>query len=174
MLKLVAVGGVTITALAAPNMVQLLDKPLRTYFDKLDKRARERELKRISRYIQSSGLVKQDYEHGLQLTDKAKKRLLAKDLNVISIPSQDLWDQTWRLCFYDIPENHKAGRDALSRTLRGLGCYQLQRSVWVHPYPFRDVISLIAAHNRLDQYITYLEANHIDNESALLKRFNLS
>ena len=41
-LKLVVVGGVTTTVLLAPNAVQMFDKPLRKFFNKMDRRARER------------------------------------------------------------------------------------------------------------------------------------
>ena len=41
------------------------------------------------------------------------------------------WDRKWRLFLYDVPEREKSARRQLTRTLTGLGCGCLQRSVWI-------------------------------------------
>lgn len=42
-LRLMTIGDVLSTALFAPNLLQMLDKPLQQYFNRLDRCAQERE-----------------------------------------------------------------------------------------------------------------------------------
>jgi hypothetical protein len=68
--------GVTGTALAggllAPNLLIALDKPLRKFWKHLDQREKERELQRVIYGMKAHGYLAGEYEHGLQLTQKAK------------------------------------------------------------------------------------------------------
>lgn len=170
-LRLVAIGGFTAAMLIAPNSVQLFNKPIRKYFNKLDKKAQKRELMKFHRYMLRQNLISENYQHGLQLTKKAKKRLLKADINNLKIQTNTVWDNKWRLIFYDIPEKYKSGRDALSHKLRSLGCYQLQRSIWVHPYPCKKIVETIAAAYDIDKYVTYAETTYIANEQLLKSHF---
>ncbi len=171
LLRVAAMGGLAATMLVTPNALQLLDKPLRDYFSKLDDRGKQRELKRLTTYMRSNGLVSGSYEHGLEITDKARERLTQRSIDELAIDQPDCWDKQWRIVFYDIPEKHKAGRDALTSKLRELGCYQLQRSVWLHPFPCKEIIETIASSHELESYITYIETSFINNEQALFRQF---
>ncbi|HSH55640.1 MAG TPA: hypothetical protein VK983_02320 [Candidatus Limnocylindrales bacterium] len=137
----------------------------------MDKKARERELKRTLAYMKRQKLITEDYEHGLQITAKAKKRLRQIDIDTLSITIIKTWDHKWRLCFYDVPENQKHARNTLSASLRRLGCIQLQRSVWIHPYPYEKELLAIAAFYGVERYITYLETTYIANEEKLIQQF---
>lgn len=167
------VGGLTITTLLAPNALLLLDKPLQKYFRELDSRTRERELRKFVSYMKEKRLITSDYAHGLEITDKARDRLAQIDFNNLAITTPDKWDSKWRLCFFDIPENQKTARDGLSHKLRLLGCYQLQRSVWVHPFSYEEELMTVASFYQIDKYITYVETTHINNESKLVEKFKL-
>ena len=163
-------GGVLATALIAPNAIQALDKPLQKHFQRMDERAQKREWQRITRYMQQQNLVAK-YEHGLQLTKQGKERAAKYDLNNLSVPGPKSWDKKWRIVFFDIPEQYKGGRDQLTRKLRQLGFYQLQRSVWIHPFPCRKEIEIIATHYDISDYITYIETSFIDKQSVLKQKF---
>ncbi len=170
-LKIGAVGGVISAALVAPNIVQALDKPLTNYLKKLDKRARQREVARTITYMKSRGLIRGDYEHGLQITKKGRDRLKKSEYQKLSVPSQDEWDGAWRLVFYDIPEKHKVGRDALTQKLRSLNFYQLQRSIWVHPFPCRDEVAKVTDRNDVARFTSIVETYFIDRQDKLIERF---
>lgn len=167
LLRFVAVGGVTTAAIVAPNSIQLFEKPLQNYLKKLDEKDREKELLRLVRYSRSKGLISDNYQHGLQITDIAKKRLKSFELTDLQITRPITWDGHWRIVFYDIPEHKKSGRDALSSKLRQLGFYQLQRSVWIHPFPCQEEISEVALAYGVASYITLLEAASIQNKKRL-------
>lgn len=170
-LRFLLLGGTLAAGLAAPNIIQVLDKPVTKGLDKLDARAQQRELQRTLSYMRQQGLIRGDYEHGLALTDKGRRRLAKSEFANIAIDQPAVWDQHWRIVFYDIPEKHKQGRDALTAKLRQLGFYQLQRSVWVHPFPCRDVIETVTTTYKVSRYVTYVETAYIDKQSKLRKRF---
>lgn len=173
LLRVAALGALTTAALLAPAALSALDKPLRKQLDKLDDAARKREISRALSYIRYTKLITEDYQHGVILTEKAKRRLARNEINSLEIPHCETWDGMWRIIFFDIPEKQKTKRDAFAGHLRRMGFAVLQRSVFVSPFPSRDEVSLLAVHYDINQYVTYIEASHIDNETPLRKHFGL-
>ncbi len=174
LLRFVAFGGVLSIGLMTPNALQALDKPLQTYFNRLDKRAREREFRRLRIYMKQKGLIaftSEDYEHGITLTKTGKKRLQKAKFDNLLITQPKKWDKQWRLVFFDIPESKRHARRALTSKLRLLGFQQLQRSAWIHPFPCRPEIEVVARAFDVSKYLTYIETSYIDNQKLLRKRF---
>lgn len=165
--------GVVGAGLMAPNAIVAFDKPVRMILDSLDKRSREREFRRVCKYMMRQGLLKGEYQHGLQITNKGVKRLKDKmnSLKGVSIPQGLYWDNTWRLVVYDIPEIKKNARSSFSRFLKRQGFWQLQRSVWVYPLGCRDEVEFVAYKLGVDRYVTYLESGYIDNQQELVRFF---
>lgn len=122
--------------------------------------------------MRRQNLIADNYEHGLEITVKARKRLMKADLGNLTIPAPDEWDRKWRILFYDIPEKHKYARHVLSNRLGLLGMRQLQRSIWVHPFPCEEPVQAIAVANDVSKYITYIEAEKINNQAALVHKFS--
>lgn len=171
----VLVFAVTSSALAVgifiPNLLVGLEKPLNVLWKQMDKRAREREMRRVVSYMKSNNLLEGNYEHGLRLTKKGQQRLAKSKIDTIKIEIMLKWDGHWRLVIYDIPESQKQGRNALVSKLTKLGFYQLQRSAWIHPFPCREEITELATYYGVNSYVGYLEILTIDNQEALIKRF---
>jgi DNA-binding transcriptional regulator PaaX len=157
----------------APGSLKAMDKPIQKYFKKIDKRQREREFKKALRYMKSQGLISGNYEHGLQLTEKGKERAQRIEIDQLDIKRPKRWDKKWRIVLYDVPEHKKAGRDTLTRKLRELDFYQLQKSVWVCPFECRKEIESVGAVYEIDEYITYLETNFIDKQEILREKFKI-
>lgn len=168
---LLATSAAIASAMVLPNILIGLDKPLRLLYQKMDKRARDREARRIVYNMKAQGYLVGSYDHGLQLTDKARVRLERIVLDKLQIEPMHSWDHTWRITLYDIPEEHKAARNALHDRLRMVGCFQLQRSVWITPFPCRDIVETISSQYGVDEYVTYFEATHLDNEAAMIRLF---
>lgn len=174
LLRFLVGGGVITTALFAPGVANVANTALTRYFQKIDKRRQQKELKRILYYMKQQGLItptSDDYEHGLRITKKGRLRLKEAEFEHLVIPSPETWDQQWRIVFFDIPERFRMGRRQLIFKLKMLGFVQLQRSVWVHPFPCRKEIELVATTYSLQKYISYVEASSIDNQTVLEKRF---
>lgn len=173
LLRIAAIGALTTTAILAPAALSALDRPLRKQLDKLDEKARKREVSRALSYMRYNKLIAGDYQHGMILTAKAQRRLARNEINTLEIPPCEQWDNMWRIVFFDIPEKQKTKRDAFAGHLRRMGFAVLQRSVFVSPFPCRDEVSLLVVHYDIDQFVTYIEASHIDNEAPLRKHFDI-
>ena len=172
LLRFVIGGGLLATLVIAPNALQVFDKPVQRYLKTLDEKARQRELRRVISYMKYRDFIADNYKHGLQVTKKGHKRVKQHDFDNLTLKRPSRWDKKWRLVFFDIPENHKSGRDALSYKLRTLGFKPLQKSVWIHPFPCRDEIVLVCQTYRVAKYVTYIETAHIDNSHSLQKKFS--
>ena len=172
LIRFTAVSATATAGLIVPNALVGLEKPLNVLLRHLDAREKERELRRVISNMKSQGyLVSGEYDYGLQLTEKARKRLqriLIDDLQIMPLTK---WDHHWRIILYDIPEDMKYARDNLKSSLRSIGCFQLQRSVWITPFPCRDVVNTVAAQFRVDRYVTYFEAVQLDNERTMVAHF---
>ena len=164
-------GAALAGGLLVPNLLVGLDKPLRKFWRHMDKRQREHELQRIVYNLKAQGYLAGEYEHGLQLTAKAHARLAKIQEESLVINPQRTWDHLWRIIIYDIPETHKSARNLLTFRLRALGCFQLQKSTWITPFPCRDIIETVCCHYSVSQYVTYFEALNLDNAAPLLRRF---
>lgn len=177
LLKVLISGGTISIALLAPNSLLFLDKPIGKYLDKLDKRSRQRELDRILVYMRKNKLVDysltESYQHGISVTRAGEKRAQNADFAKMKIKKPKRWDGRWRLVFYDIPEPKKATRNSLKIKLQDLGFSLLQRSIWIHPYPCREIIEQVSARYEITKCVTYVEIQYIDNENFLKKKFKL-
>ncbi len=166
-----AYASVAAATMLAPNILQVLDKGLRKLDKTLDAREREREALRIIAYMKQRGLLAGDYKHGLEITAKARKRLEKIELDELRIVSQPRWDGLWRIVIYDIPEKNKYARDSLGSLLRQIGCFQLQRSTWITPFPCATELETICARYEVEQYVSYFEAKQLSNAKVLISRF---
>ena len=170
-----ALTATTGAVLLAPNIMAALDKPLRKLAKRLDARDdelwRARELKRVISYMKSQGYLAGDYEHGLAVTTKAKKRLEKRETEHRMAKPQQVWDKVWRIVIYDIPNEHAAARHEIRRKLRGYGCFHLQRSVLITPFPCFDDIAAMALTCHVTPYISYFETSKLANDAVLIKRF---
>jgi DNA-binding transcriptional regulator PaaX len=174
LLKFFVASGIVVAVLVAPNIVQILDKPLNRYYKKLNESDREKEYKRLLGYMKQRGLI--DYRpydfNGIKLTKTGIQRAQKADLETIVIAKPKRWDGRWRLVFFDIPEQHKTARDYLSQKLKAIGFIQMQKSVWIHPFPCREEIAAITEQYQVRKYVTYTETSFIDSQDQLIKTFS--
>jgi len=165
------VGGAAIaTGILLPGAIVGLEKPLKKLLSHLDERERQRELRRVIYYMKDKGYLAGEYEHGLRLTEKAKKRIgrISEDEG---IAPQTAWDGIWRIVLYDIPEGRRNARWALTAKLHQIGCFQLQKSTWITPFPCRDLVLKLTSERDINRYVTYFEANYLENPAPLIARF---
>src|SRR3989344_3150089 len=172
LLKFLLTGGTITAALVLPNALVALDKPLQYALNKLDKRARERELKRVLNYMKRKNLVNSaNYEHGIAITKAGQRRAENSDFERLTINKPRRWDENWRIVFFDIPESKRGKRLLFTTKLRQIGFRPLQLSTWIHPFPCRQEIEIIALTYGVQRYISYIETAYIDNQQALIKKF---
>lgn len=105
---------------------------------------------------------------GGRLADKIK-------LNEIRIIKPKKWDKKWRLVFFDIPESNRVSRDALRKKIKELGFLEIQKSIFVFPYPCWNEISRVVKFFELEKNVIQCEVASFDLniEAKLKKRFGL-
>ncbi len=91
----------------------------------------------------------------------------------MAIKKPQHWDGMWRVVLFDIPERQRKAREALRTDLKQLGLRELQKSVFVHPYPCGDEVDFIIELYQLRPFVRQLVATTIDSELHLKKRFGL-
>jgi hypothetical protein len=107
------------------------------------------------------------------LSEEGKKRALEYNFDELKIKEPDRWDGKWRGVFFDIPEKRRKARDALRDKLKELGFYEMQKSVFVYPFPCRDEIDFIVEFFNIRPFVRYAEMTSLTNEAELKIKFNL-
>jgi DNA-binding transcriptional regulator PaaX len=113
----------------------------------------------------NDGIVK------MTLSESGKERALEFNIDTIMIDMEKDWDGIWRIVLFDIPEYHKKGRDALSRKLKDMGCYPIQKSVFVSPHECKDEVDFISEVFGIGGYVRFMRTKDIDIDLHLRKIF---
>lgn len=135
------------------------------------------ELFRILNYFKMRGLIKEiqrsDQKTTIALTQKGYIYGMKRQLPFLEIKKQERWDKKWRVVIFDIPEEKKNARDALRRMLKKLGFVELQKSVFIFPYPCEKEIAMVVQYFCAQSYIHYLEST-VKDDTNIKKFFQLS
>lgn len=178
-LTLVGVGAVLGLSLLSPSAA-LLAKP---FLD--EKRRRENEewkhynpyyLRRTIERLKKQKYVEIEERNGEQvitLTKNGKKRILKYALDSLVIDKPKHWDSRWRLVLYDVDSKKKHLRDIFRGTLRSLGFYQLQESVWLYPYPCEEQTSFLREYYDVGSEVIYVVATKLEDDSPYRTYFGL-
>lgn len=175
-LRFLALGGVLIAAIVAPNMI----KGFKFLFDDKNyiswKKFNCSRVKQSVNRLKRRGLVKSQIKNKalvVALTNKGKQELLRYDFDEMRLKKAKSWDGKWRIVIFDIPEFRKVARDALRRKFNFLGMYQLQKSVFIYPYDCKREIDFISGFYDIGDYIFYLESEIKDMDAKLRKVFRI-
>jgi DNA-binding transcriptional regulator PaaX len=134
--------------------------------------------RRILNRLKNKRLLKIIDKNGdafLQITEDGKKELLRYDIDNLAVKIPKNWDDIWRIVIFDIPEKQRLARSALSRKLKELNFYPLQKSVFVFPYKCGNEIDFIKEYFDVGKFIIQLETSTLgEYQDLILKRyFNL-
>ncbi|MBU3925862.1 CRISPR-associated endonuclease Cas2 [Patescibacteria group bacterium] len=166
-------AGLILSLTPSPRRQFWILKQLSKEWKKIDRQY----LYRIIREFKYERLVnwkeKEDGSIEVVLTEKGKKHALKFNFEEIKIKEPAVWDNKWRLVFYDIPEKKKKAREALREKLKKLGFYELQKSVFVHPFKCKDEIDFIIECFEIRNFVRYGEIENLSNESEIKLHFNL-
>jgi len=109
----------------------------------------------------------------LILNESGRRRALTFALEELTIPKPKRWDKKWHIVIFDIPEYRRRVRDAIRACLLHAGFLELQKSVFVCPFPCGSEVEYITEFFGARRYIRYIVAESIDNQLHLKKRFGL-
>jgi len=133
-------------------------------------------LKRTIKRLQEQKLVsieERDGEQIVTLTKNGKRRILRYSLEELKIEKPRSWDGSWRLVIYDVQERSRWLRDIFRQTIRSLGFYQLQESVWLYPYPCEAHISFLREYYGVGNDVLYIVASKIEHDQPYRTYFGL-
>ena len=110
----------------------------------------------------------------ISLTSEGKKRAGIFQIDELKIAKPKKWDGKWRILLFDISEKLKIKREALRGKLKELAFYQLQKSVWIHPYDCRAEVELLQDSFGLStNEMRLIVAQDIKNDRTLREHFGL-
>lgn len=156
---------------------KLLENPKnKEAVENLPTKEQEEEIRRSLYELKRSNLIiyKKSRQHiSLQLTPKGKQYFKKLEGISLRIPPPPQWDGKWRMLLFDIPEKERELRDALRTHLRQLKFFQIQQSVWIHPYECKKEIFLLCQSYNINRYVL-LYTITIENDDKLRRYYKLS
>lgn len=181
LLSLLMTGGITV-ALTSPYAGKGLWRCLkyglkRRKYEKA-KRLRDEQWKNSFYYLKKEGLIETKYvgkQLYINLSEEGKRIAKKCKFDDLKIEKPGKWDKKWRILIFDIPSKQKQKREALRGKIKELGLYQLQKSVWIHPYDFSEAVDEMKKffYFKNDE-IMMLTTQSMNNEEELKSRFKLN
>ncbi|MFH0749875.1 MAG: hypothetical protein V1917_03100 [Candidatus Gottesmanbacteria bacterium] len=133
-------------------------------------------LKRTIQRLHKQKMVEISEHNGQQciiLTVNGKRKILKYALTEMAIEKPKTWDGQWRLIIYDIEDNHKKMRDLFRSQLKMLGFFQLQKSVWLYPYPCDEQISFLREYDGVGNEVMYIVTNILEDDTPYREYFGI-
>lgn len=141
------------------------------------KKENRQALERAINSLYTSHLIKErgnrDGTTTLILSKDGKQKALKFNIDKIEIKKPTQWDEKWRVVMFDIPEKLRRLRNSLRFHFREIGLIELQKSVFVYPYPCHEEIEFIVEIYNARKYVRFLLVDKVDNELNLIKKFDL-
>lgn len=109
----------------------------------------------------------------VKITEKGRRRRLKYDLDELMLTDKK-WDKKWRIIIYDVDESKKPLRNVFQRILRKLQFLQIQKSVYLTPYPCEDEIEYLRQIYSIGKEVVLLTITGFENEQAYKEYFGLS
>lgn len=178
-LQFLLVAGAVVIAASNPRFGSLLLRgAMREYNRKKRFQANRQKFYSAFIYMRKHGLIDIQYD-GRQmyfsLTDEGKKKAGKYKINDLKIKKPKKWDGKWHILIFDIEDKQKIKREALRGKIKELHLYQLQKSVWVHPYDLAKPMKLLREFFGLtDQEIRIIIADRVENDKPLRIYFGLN
>lgn len=166
-------GGIALGLSGSPKAYFRILKNINKEWEQINNRALHYAIKKL--YISKLIDIKENPDGAITIVinQKGKTQALTYKVDQIQIKPMKEWDKKWRIILFDIPERFKKARDAFSYSLKQLGFYRLQKSVFIHPFECEDEIEFIIEFWNLRPYVRIVITQQIDNELHLKKLFNL-
>ncbi len=171
-LLLVAAGAGLILARSSKMQWRIM-RNLPKMWERIDRRILRRILREFTRDRLVDFQEHSDDTISVVLTEKGNRFAMRYNPEKLVIKTPSRWDKKWRVVTFDIPEKKKPAREALRKQLQELDFYQIQKSVWVHPYECGNEIDFISELFEVRNFVHYLIVESIRNDAALKLHFNL-
>lgn len=168
-LKSLAAAGALTASIAAPGFAVLIDEHLRR------QKIKGADARKLATQLKSQKLMlvndRPDGTVEVTLSLAGWRRVQKYTLDTLQIERPGKWDEKWHMVMFDIPEKHKAARNAFTLKLKSLGFVQWQRSSWIYPFECETEIMTVAQVYGIDQHVMYSIITHTNATPQLQRRF---
>lgn len=117
-------------------------------------------------------VVEENEQKIIRLTQKGQTKYLKFKLESLSLNGKN-WDGKWRIIIYDIAKFKKNQVSAFRNILKYINFYQLQKSVYLTPYPCEEQISFLREYFGISDEVVLIRADQIENEVFYKHYFGL-
>lgn len=179
-LRLASVGAIIAGSFVLPGLPRLLkvvnfryeDLFTEDEWEDFDERRLKEKLKELHRKKEIR-IYKTGDKFIVRITKKGKRKFLKYKLDDLKIQRPQSWDGKWRIVAYDVPKERKLARDALRKTLKRLGFFELQKSVYLYPYPCGDAVEFLRELYGIGENVTLLTVGYLENEEVYRDYFDI-
>lgn len=170
-LILAAIAGFLAVSMVAPNIFGAIGNmsKKKKFFNKKDFQEATKYLKR-KKFIH---MEKTDNFYRIELTETGADIILSHSFNQLRIQPEKKWDGVWRIIIFDIPDRHKWARNVFHERLKAIGFYQLQKSVFIIPYPCDKELGVLVSILNIRDYIRLIKTREIINDDDLKEHYSL-
>ena len=170
-IKALGTGLVLFMVLSSPSGVRRVLKGLKEEWDPKNTREtlKRLETKRfVAFHEQPDGAIE------VRLTKEGKMKLEEWSLEDLTVKIPKRWDRRWRIVAFDISEKRKQAREALREMLQRLGFHQLQKSLFVFPYPCEAEVMFLKEIFRIPAWeVIYFSTDIIPQGKFLKEKFGI-
>jgi len=173
LLTLLVIGGVMSVVALSPNLFTVYGRfaRRRTFFQKRSWQDATRYL-RQKKFIELRG--KGRNEKTIHLNSRGLNFTLTKAFRELRIHKPKEWDRMWRIVIFDVPDQDKWMRDEFRRKLKELGFYQMQKSVFVFPYPCENELRFLVDLFSMHRYTRLIRTEFLEGDRDIKDYFGLS
>jgi CRISPR-associated endonuclease Cas2 len=112
----------------------------------------------------------------VKLTEKGKTEIVSYKIDDISIGAKAEWDGRWRMVLFDISgetKKYEKVRKIFRTKLKQMGFYQIQKSVYVTPYPCQRQVTYLRDVLNIPKSVKIAIVEHLEDDRALRAHFSL-
>jgi len=170
---LLLIGGVTLGLSSSPSRYFKVLKTIQKEWKEINRSSLNRAIRSLyeSRLVGTKG--NKDGTLTLELSRDGEKLALTYNLETMKVERPKKWDNLWRIVMFDIPEPLKKVRESLRYQLKNMGFHELQKSVFINPFPCAEEIEYVVEFYNIRKHVRFITAMKIDNELHLKKIFGL-
>lgn len=109
----------------------------------------------------------------IALTKKGQTKYLTFQLEDMMIKHPPHWDKKWRMVIYDIAKYKKRSQELFRGILKRLKFLQLQKSVYLTPFPYKNEIEFLRQYFNIGADVFYCVVEQLENDEVFRKYFGV-
>jgi len=179
-LTYVGMGATIATAFVAPNAAGAIAKMfIDTSFSHDSdrwKRFNTSYLRQSLKRLESAKFIEYGRENGqeiVKITKEGKTKVLKYAFEHLEIKKPSAWDGKWRIVIYDIPQRDKSVQWVIRDALKAMGFYQMQKSVYLCPYPCYDEVEFVRSFYNIGNMVKYLLVTKLEDDTPYREYFGV-